>query len=282
MGQWRGFGALYRYLKLFLEEHGYRVHLGAWCDVYKGSRHVADIVVGHWAFVRPPRRGVKSIWWATTEGRVHPRAREWHRGWDYIFAQTKYVQRRLEEVGIHSEVVYGCTDTRLFRPMNVPKLVDVLSVGIWEGPFDDRKFMQKVVEVAWPYSVHVHTRSCARYEDLPLLYNQARVYLSLSGCEGFNIPVLEAMACGLPIVYNKAPPLDEFAVGVGVPPARVEDPLGIPAYNIHYPDFARIREELHKLLQDPRRMRRLGEQARRRALEFDYRRTLRRFLEVLE
>ncbi|MEM2614575.1 MAG: glycosyltransferase, partial [Nitrososphaerota archaeon] len=44
-----------------------------------------------------------------------------------------------------------------------------------------------------------------REEDMPKLYNSADVYLHTSEYEGFGLPILEAMACGVPVVAsNKA------------------------------------------------------------------------------
>jgi len=41
--------------------------------------------------------------------------------------------------------------------------------------------------------------------EMPVLYNAADVYLHTSEYEGFGLPVLEAMACGVPVVaYGKA------------------------------------------------------------------------------
>jgi glycosyltransferase involved in cell wall biosynthesis len=42
------------------------------------------------------------------------------------------------------------------------------------------------------------------------LYQAADVYVSPYQAEGFNMPVLEAMACGLPVICTKGGPTDEF------------------------------------------------------------------------
>ena len=41
-------------------------------------------------------------------------------------------------------------------------------------------------------------------EDLPAIYNKAHAFVSLSFEETFGITILEAMSCGLPIVYTKS------------------------------------------------------------------------------
>jgi len=286
MGAERGFAALCRVVKKFLEEHGYDVHWGAWLDIRKrtpsGPRLIFDLQIGHWLHFRPPRRGVPCAIWVTTEGRIRPEARQWLRGYDYVFAQSRWVKQLLEEIDVEAILMPACIDTQHFRPLFVKKWIDVLSVGIWESSWDNRKFMDRVQQVAFPFTCYVHTRSNLSYEELPLLYNQAKVYVSLTGCEGVNIPVIEANACGLPVVYNDAPATNEFAFGIPVRPRRVyeiED-RGVP-FMIHEPDIEKIREEVHRLLRDPKRLEQLGREAREHALRFDYRRCLKPLLEVL-
>lgn len=48
-------------------------------------------------------------------------------------------------------------------------------------------------------------------EKMPLLYNAADVYLHTSEYEGFGLPILEAMACGVPVIANKQASIPEIA-----------------------------------------------------------------------
>ncbi len=53
-------------------------------------------------------------------------------------------------------------------------------------------------------------------EELPLWYNSAEVFLFPSVFEGFGLPVLEAMACGTPVVVSAASSLPEVAGSAGL------------------------------------------------------------------
>jgi glycosyltransferase involved in cell wall biosynthesis len=62
-------------------------------------------------------------------------------------------------------------------------------------------------------------------EDLPALYNLARVLAFPSLYEGFGLPVVEAMACGTPVLTSNGSSLAEIAVGASylIDPLEVAD-----------------------------------------------------------
>jgi glycosyltransferase involved in cell wall biosynthesis len=47
--------------------------------------------------------------------------------------------------------------------------------------------------------------------DLPYFYNAAAVFVFVSMCEGFGLPVVEAMACGTPTITSRGSSLEEIA-----------------------------------------------------------------------
>ena len=61
-------------------------------------------------------------------------------------------------------------------------------------------------------------------EDLSLWYNSAEVFIFPSVFEGFGLPVLEAMACGTPVIVSDASSLPEVAgeAGQTLPPHDVD------------------------------------------------------------
>lgn len=70
----------------------------------------------------------------------------------------------------------------------------------------------------------VHFTDYIADEDLPGLYNLAHLFVYPSRYEGFGLPALEAMACGLPVVCTNAASLPEVVgdAALFVPPNDVE------------------------------------------------------------
>ncbi len=67
-----------------------------------------------------------------------------------------------------------------------------------------------------PVAGHIRLTGRVAYEDLPAIYAGARVLVLPSKFEGFGLPIIEAMACGTPVVANNASCLPEVAGGAAV------------------------------------------------------------------
>jgi glycosyltransferase involved in cell wall biosynthesis len=106
------------------------------------------------------------------------------------------------------------------------------------------------------------------HADLPLWYAAATVFAFPSLYEGFGMPVLEAMACGTPVVTSTSSSLPEAAgdAGLTVPPTDVEA-LG---------------EALLRLLDDADLRTDLRERGLRHVRRFSWRETAERTLEAYQ
>ncbi|HEX3646583.1 MAG TPA: glycosyltransferase family 1 protein, partial [Vicinamibacterales bacterium] len=65
------------------------------------------------------------------------------------------------------------------------------------------------------------------FEDLPALYSLAEMFVYPSMYEGFGLPVVEAMACGVPVITGRTAALSEIGGGAIMEVDRIEpDALG--------------------------------------------------------
>jgi glycosyltransferase involved in cell wall biosynthesis len=105
-------------------------------------------------------------------------------------------------------------------------------------------------------------------EDLPALYNAADLFAFPSLYEGFGLPVLEAMACGTPVVTSHRSSLPEVTGDAAV----LVDPYDIDA----------IATAMLKILTDPILAENLHARGMQRAKEFSWERTARETLAVYQ
>ncbi len=103
-------------------------------------------------------------------------------------------------------------------------------------------------------------------DDLPYLYCGAEAFVFPSLHEGFGIPVIEAMACGAPVVASNRASIPEVASGA----ALLVDPL----------KPAEIAAAAHSIISDGAVRRWLVEKGLKRAKEFSWERAARETLAV--
>jgi glycosyltransferase involved in cell wall biosynthesis len=84
------------------------------------------------------------------------------------------------------------------------------------------------------------------FEDIPVIYSAADLFVFPSLHEGFGIPVLEAMASGVPVVCSNIEPLDEVAGGA----ARLVDPSSAESIAKGMCDVLENSELRRRLVQD--------------------------------
>tara|TARA_R110001592_G_scaffold43005_1_gene139555 strand:- start:92426 stop:93562 length:1137 start_codon:yes stop_codon:yes gene_type:complete len=118
------------------------------------------------------------------------------------------------------------------------------------------------------YFEHIHFTGYILNTELPALINLADVFLYTSLRESFGIPLLEAMACGTPVVTGDKSSLPEVA--------------GEAALKVNVSDPDLIVEAMHKLLSQEGLRNKLAELGIKRSAEFSWEHTAQGVLELYQ
>lgn len=105
------------------------------------------------------------------------------------------------------------------------------------------------------------------HEEMPVLYNAADLFVYPSSYEGFGMPVLEAMACGTPVIALNNTAFPEFAGGI----AHLLEDAQVPT----------LKEGIASALRDESERRRMSEAGLKRAADYDWRIITRRYLDLM-
>ncbi|MET0553441.1 MAG: glycosyltransferase family 1 protein [Vicinamibacteria bacterium] len=114
----------------------------------------------------------------------------------------------------------------------------------------------------------VELRGYVAEDELPALYRHATAFVYPSLYEGFGLPVIEAMACGAPVLTSCVSALPELAEGAAV----LVDPY----------DEAALAEGMHALASDAAMRERLRAAGRARAAQYSWEATADRTVEAYE
>lgn len=104
-------------------------------------------------------------------------------------------------------------------------------------------------------------------EDMPALYRMADAFVYVSLYEGFGLPILEAMACGCPVLTSRTSSMPEVA--------------GDAALTVDPADVGEIESGLRRILTDPALVSELRARGARQAAHFTWDRTTRGVIGVL-
>jgi glycosyltransferase involved in cell wall biosynthesis len=115
---------------------------------------------------------------------------------------------------------------------------------------------------------HVYFPGYVPQEELPLWYNAAALFTYPSHFEGFGLPVLEAMACGTPVITSTASSLPEVAGTEGA--ACLVDPA----------DTEALAKTMAELMDQPDRRSSMSVSGQHRAAEFRWEKTARETVAV--
>jgi glycosyltransferase involved in cell wall biosynthesis len=105
------------------------------------------------------------------------------------------------------------------------------------------------------------------HREMPLVYNSADLLVYPSSYEGFGMPVLEAMACGTPVITLNNTSFPEFALGV----AHLLEDAAIPT----------LSRGIDTVLGDAVLRKRMSRQGPSRAAAYDWHLITRRYLELM-
>lgn len=204
---------------------------------------------------------------------------------DALYPVCSFNIRWEDELGWNhkpKKVIYNGVDTDRFRPIDLPKQVDVPTIAsviridrfkdplnlivamshvvkaiptavcfIW-GPCHDEDYAKLCVETVERYNLQNHIRFMGFTREPVKAYNMADVVVMPSLTEGFPFALLEAMACGKPIVATDIGGVREALgdCGILVPPRSPKC----------------LAEAIVKLLSDKRLAMELGKKARERVV----------------
>jgi glycosyltransferase involved in cell wall biosynthesis len=134
------------------------------------------------------------------------------------------------------------------------------------GPDKERSQEIHSVAKASRYASSIHFLGFVDTQDVPDLYRGAALFVLPSYFEGFGLPVLEAMACGVPVITSNAASLPEVS-GSLTPHFDPDDPLA-------------MKEAIVAVLGDEKKRKDLAAQGVGWAQKFSWDRTVQETLEI--
>lgn len=123
-------------------------------------------------------------------------------------------------------------------------------------------------------------------EEMADHYNASDVFITSSYAEAFNLPVVEAMACGKPVIYHDYGGHTDFAIGIPVPSASTIEAGGgggqlYEGVNWSIPDVPKLAQAMRFYYEHQDLMRAHGVAALEQAKNFSWEQSCKKLLEAI-
>ncbi len=143
-----------------------------------------------------------------------------------------------------------------------PQALPLVIAGVWDRRYMEARHRAEALRLGGA----VHFLGRVPEDALPALYGGATLFVFPSLWEGFGLPVIEAMACGVPVACSATPGLIEVAAQHAV----FFDPLDVGA----------MADAIREILGDADQRAALARRSLERAREFSWEHTARHTLRV--
>ena len=231
------------------------------------------------------QQGKKAILYTTTEGKLMPvEGIDWIKKEISTYAVSEYTKEKLEKFGIKvSGIVYHGVDFQRFQSYPDARSLVREQLGFKEDDFVvgyiagcySRKGHDRYVEViktvykidpTIKFAILTSSKCSQIYGDAPntvvlndfgnlddeeveQIYQGFDVYAQASLSEGFGLPVLEALASGLPVIHTDYKPLSEITTketSFRVPTRLIQyiQETGAIKYELHYYKISEFAEAI--------------------------------------
>lgn len=149
------------------------------------------------------------------------------------FRPVENVQPALVRYDLRKDEYFLCVGS-ILKHKNIHRVVQAFATLksqaklVIAGTCKDSGYLDEIWKAAEDIGVHHSRVLYLEYipdEELPLLYNGALALVLPSLHEGFGVPIIEAMACGTPVITSNCSAMPEVAGGAAllVDPYSVED-----------------------------------------------------------